>query len=265
VLTLYHHNISVCAQKVRIVLAEKNVPWEGRHLNLESGEHLKPEYLRIHPKGFVPALVHDDYTIIESTLICEYLDDVFPDPPLKPKHPGAVARMRLWPKAVDDGLHFAIGSISHTMAFMPQLKTIMSVAEIEERMKRMPDKARSARQLELLRKGLDAQFVRDALRLYDKSIGEMEAALDNGPWLAGDQFTLADIAVIPYIERLDRLGLSRFWNPARPKVGAWLARMRARPSFAAAITAFAPVGLFTDLLGTQGAELWPQVEKALAD
>jgi glutathione S-transferase len=264
-LTLFHHNISVCAQKVRLVLAEKNVPWEGRHVDLEKGEHLKPEYLRIHPKGYVPALVHDGYTIIESTLICEYLDDVFPDPPLKPEHPGEVARMRLWPKAVDDGLHFAIGSISHTAAFMPQLKKIMSVAEIEERLKRMPDKARSARQLELLRNGLEARFVRDALRLYDKSIGEMEATLEQRPWLAGDQFTLADIALIPYIERLDRLGFSRLWNPTRPKVRAWLARMRARPSFASAITAFVPVGIFTDMIEAQGMDLWPQVEKALAE
>lgn len=264
-LTVYHHNISVCAQKVRMVLAEKNMPWESRHINLEAGEQLTPEYLKIHPKGFVPAIVHDDYTIIESTLICEYLDDVFPEPPLKPTHPGAIARMRLWPKAVDDGLHFAIGSISHAAAFMPQLKQKMSVADIEARLRRMPDKGRSARQIELLHKGLDAQFVRDALRLYEKSIGEMEAALATGPWLAGAQFTLADIALIPYIERLDRLGFSRFWNPARPRVGAWLERIRARPSFATAITAYAPVGVLTDMLEAQGIELWPQVEKALAD
>ena len=262
-LTVYHHNISVCAQKVRLVLAEKNVPWESRHVDLERGEQLTPEYLRIHPKGFVPAIVHDGNIVIESTLICEYLDDVFPEPPLKPKDPAAVARMRLWPKAVDDGLHFAIGSISHAAAFMPYLKKSMTVEQIEERLKRMPDKGRSARQIELLHRGLDAGFVRDGLKLYDKSIGEMEVALERGPWLFGEQFTLADIALIPYIERVDRLGMSRFWEPHRPRVTAWFARMRARPSFATAIDAFAPVG-FSDMLKVEGIDLWPQVERALA-
>ena len=262
-LTVYHHNISVCAQKVRLVLAEKNVPWESRHVDLERGEQLTPEYLRIHPKGFVPAIVHDGNIVIESTLICEYLDDAFPEPPLKPKEHAAIARMRLWPKAVDDGLHFAIGSISHAAAFMPYLKKSMTVEQIEARLKRMPDKGRSARQIELLHRGLDAGFVHDGLKLYDKSIGEMETALERGPWLFGEQFTLADIALIPYIERLDRLGMSRFWEPHRPRVAAWFARMRARPSFATAIEAYAPIG-FSDMLKAEGVDLWPQVEKALA-
>jgi glutathione S-transferase len=66
-LILYHHNISVCAQKVRVALAEKDLPWEGVHVDLMLGEHLKPEFLKINPRGLVPVLVHDGDPIYEST------------------------------------------------------------------------------------------------------------------------------------------------------------------------------------------------------
>ena len=64
-LKLYHNNISVCAQKVRIVLAEKDVPWTSHHLSLARGEHLTPEFKAMNPRGVVPVLVHDDDTIVE--------------------------------------------------------------------------------------------------------------------------------------------------------------------------------------------------------
>jgi glutathione S-transferase len=91
-LELHHNNISVCAQKVRIVLAEKNLPWTGRHVSLAKGEQLTPEFKKLNPRGVVPVLVHDGSTIVESSVICSYLDDVFPDPPLSPGHPWSARR-----------------------------------------------------------------------------------------------------------------------------------------------------------------------------
>jgi glutathione S-transferase len=64
-LELCHNNISVCAQKVRIVLAEKDVPWTNHHLSLAGGEHLTPEFKALNPRGVVPVLVHDGNTIVE--------------------------------------------------------------------------------------------------------------------------------------------------------------------------------------------------------
>ena len=57
-LELYHNNVSVCAQKVRIVLAEKDVPWTNHHLSLAMGEHLTPQFKAMNPRGVVPVLVH---------------------------------------------------------------------------------------------------------------------------------------------------------------------------------------------------------------
>jgi glutathione S-transferase len=262
-LELYHNNISVCAQKVRLVLAEKNLSWENRHVDLKRGDHLKAEFLKVNPRGLVPVLVHDGEVVIESTLICDYLDDVFPQPPLQPSAPLARARMRLWSKMVDEGLHVACGTISFAAIFAKQLREGLSHEELEARLALMPDPARRERQRQLIELGLAAPFVKDAVKLHDKAVREMEAALVNGPWLMGDQFTLADVVMAPYIERLDRLTLSGLWDNDRPRVGAWLKRLKSRPSFVAAFDKFQPLD-YDDLLRNQGADLWPQFRKLLA-
>ena len=64
-LELYHNNLSVCAQKVRIVLGEKGVPWTSRYVSLTKGEQLTPEFKQLNPRGLVPVLVHDGHTIVE--------------------------------------------------------------------------------------------------------------------------------------------------------------------------------------------------------
>ena len=103
-LILYDFGNSVCCQKVRITLVEKGLTWEARRVDLFKTEQYDPDYLKLNPKGVVPTLVHDGMPVIESTLICEYIDETFPDPPLIPKDPAERARMRLWSKFVDEGL-----------------------------------------------------------------------------------------------------------------------------------------------------------------
>ena len=103
-LELYQFGNSVCAQKVRITMVEKGLDWETREVNLFISEQYSPEYLKINPKGVVPTLVVDGQPIIESTLICEFLDETYPEPSLMPKDALSRSQMRLWSKAVDEGL-----------------------------------------------------------------------------------------------------------------------------------------------------------------
>ena len=100
-ITLYHNDMSVCAQKVRLTLAEKGIEYESRHLNLRAGDQKNPDYLKLNPNGYVPTLVHDDFVVCESTVICEYLDDAFPAPALKPADARGRARMRGFTKFID--------------------------------------------------------------------------------------------------------------------------------------------------------------------
>ena len=77
-LELFHHGSSVCAAKVRFALEEKQLPWQGHYLDILAGEQFTPEYLKINPRAMVPTLRHGGRIVIESTVICEYLEQVFP-------------------------------------------------------------------------------------------------------------------------------------------------------------------------------------------
>lgn len=181
-LELYHNNLSVNAQKVRIVLAEKNLEWTGRHLSFVKGEHLTPEFRALNPRGLVPVLV------IESSVICSYLDEVFPEPPLTPKAPLERATMRLWCKLPDDVLHIACGTVSFAISFGEQLKK-QAGDQLEERLMKMPDPARRERQRVLIEKGIEAPFFRDHIKVHDKAVAEMEAQLRKTKWLVCNDYT----------------------------------------------------------------------------
>ena len=131
-LTLYDFGNSVCCQKVRITLRAKALDWESVKVDLFKAEQYDQKYLKLNPRGMVPTLVHDGKPIIKSTLICEYLDDAFPEPRLKPADPELQARMRLWSKMVDEGLFEGVTELSFSAMF-------------RERMRNMPEEIRQRR------------------------------------------------------------------------------------------------------------------------
>src|SRR5215471_6812705 len=216
-LELYHNNLSACAQKVRIVLAEKNESWTSRHVSLVKGEQLTAEFKKMNPRGVVRVLVHDGNTIVESSVICSYLDEVFPNPPLSPNNPVERATMRLWCKLPDDILHMACATVSFAISFGQQLKKQVG-AGLEERLMAMPDPARRERQRALIEKGIETPFFRDHIKVFEKTVAEMEAQLTKTRWLASDTFSLADVEITPYIGRLVRLGFAAMWEN-RPRLG----------------------------------------------
>jgi glutathione S-transferase len=258
-LELYHNNVSVCAQKVRVVLAEKNLPWTNHHLSLARGEQLTSEFKKMNPRGVVPVLVHDGNTIVESSVICAYLDEVFPHPPLMPKNPVERATMRLWCKLPDDILHMACATVSFAISFGQQLKKQAGTG-LEERLMKMPDPARRERQRALIEKGIETPFFRDHIKVFEKTFGEMEAQLHKTKWLASDMITLADIEITPYVERIDRLGLAGMWED-RPRLADWFNRIKARPSFKA-ISDFPPSDY--DDTGRDGLKNWPRIKELIA-
>ena len=91
-LTLYDFGNSVCCQKVRITMRAKGLAWQAVNVDLFKAEQYDPEYLKLNPRGLVPTLVHDGMPVIESTLICEYVDEAFAQPPqLIPSDPWQAA------------------------------------------------------------------------------------------------------------------------------------------------------------------------------
>ena len=261
-LYLYHGTTSVCSVKVRAVLAEKGLDWEGEVLDLMRGDQHRPEYAKLNPNKVVPTLVHDGKIVVESTLIIEYLDEAFPATALMPSDPYQRAQARLWMKKIDDYLHAACSAITFATANRKALARL-SPQELEARFARMPDPAYRERQRLSVAHGLDAPHVADAVRRHDQYIGEMEDALARSPYLAGDAYSLADAAATPYVNRAEMLGMDRLWVGRRPRVATWLERIRARPSFARAITAWLSES-DRDRFDVPREETWRKVRAILA-
>ena len=230
-ITLYQFGNSVCCQKVRIVLAEKRLAWTPVEIDLFKSEQYDPAYLKLNPKGVVPTLVHDGRPVIESTLICEYLDDAFPEPPLVPADPWLRSRMRIWSKLVDEGLFEGITEISFSAMFRERMRNMPDDLR-EIRFRNIGDPRRRDRFKSTYELGVRSPFVLHAVAAYERAFRLLEQTLaEGGSWIVGAQPTLADVNLMPFAARLDYLGLLDLWTHDRPRVNAWWALAREWPSF----------------------------------
>ena len=226
-LELYHSINSVCAQKIRIALHEKGLIAKDHMMTLR-GDQFDPAYLKLNPSAVVPTLIHDGAPIIESSLILYYLDDAFPAPPLMPKAPHLRHRVRLYNKLVDEYLHNSCMILTFATAFRPAfLKMPREAWEAE--IAKSPLKRRAEYKRSVIEHGLDSEFVADALAQHRKLLSWMAEALQNAQYLAGENFSNAECAVIPYILRLELLKLGGLWD-RQPQIAKWWERMRERPS-----------------------------------
>lgn len=230
-LTLYEYGNSVCCQKVRLTMAIKGLTWEGVEVNLFKSEQYDPQYLKLNPKGVVPTLVHAGRAITESSLICEYLDEMYPVPSLVPSDPYLKAKMRLWSKMVDEGLHEGISEISFSAMFREKMK-LMTPEQRETRFKNIGDPKRYDRFKSTYELGAQSPFVIYAVVAYDKALKLLDQTLaGQGPWIMGDHMTLADINLMPYMARLHYLQLLTIWTDELACLKAWWAQVQNLPAF----------------------------------
>ncbi len=265
-LELYHHGSSVCAAKVRFALAEKGVEVDEYHyVDILVGEQFTPEYLAINPRAVVPSLVHDGRVVNESTLICEYVDEMFEGPALMPSDPYERYLMRSWTKVVDELLHPACADVTYVSCHRHIVRRL-GPEKLEEFVESTPEQsvkgAWRKRKRELVMLGFDAPDIDSKFRLYDRQLQAMEAALEDAVWLAGDSFTLADIALAPYVNRLDMLGMGGLWTGRLSNVENWFERIRSRPAFRPSLLDWCPEHLTRDLR-EYGSQSWPQVRAIL--
>ena len=235
-LELYHFKNSVCSQKVRIALFEKDLEWHSHEVNIFAQEQYEPAYLKFNPKGYVPTLIHDGKPIWESTLICEYLDEVFVMPPLAPDDARARVDMRQWSKAVDEGLFSGVSVFSFAAMFRNRLKQ-QSPEERERRYRNVGDPERRDRHKSMFEDGIESPYAFRAVGAYEIAFKKMEEALAGGTaWLAGDMFSLAEINLAPFLARLEYLTFLDLWIFDRPFVQAWWQRVKQRPSYRAQLS-----------------------------
>lgn len=258
-LELYHFGFSTCSQKVRLVLAEKGLEFVSHEVDILGGAQHDPEYVRLNPNHVVPTLVHDGSVFLESTLINEYIDETFADPPLRPASPAGRHALRSWLKMLDEKVHSATAAV--TFAVGPrQIMLQLPEDQLEATVAAIPDPKDRAERRSVLAHGVQAPEFAGSLGKMIAFIDRMEAALGEQPWLSGESYGLADAASLPYVLRLEHLGMASLISaPARPRVADWFARAQARPSFATAVAAWIPEPA-RDFLRVSGEAAWPAVE-----
>ena len=197
---LYHLPLSPYARKVRLVLAEKRLPFE---LRLEKVWERRPEYLELNPAGTVPTLVEDNGIVIpDSSVICEYLDEAYPDNTLLGRTMAErieVRRLAAW----FDGKFAA--EVTHNLFGEKYIRRLARRGN--------PDPA-------AIRTGYTA------LRYHLDYMGWLA---ENRKWLAGSNLSMADFAASAHLSTLDYIG-ELDWSIS-PPAKDWYARMKSRPSF----------------------------------
>lgn len=259
-LDLYHFQNSVCSQKARMTLFEKKLEWRSHEVNLFTSEQYDPQYLKLNPKGYVPTLIHDGRAIRESTLICEYLNDCFPSPPLMPEEPSGRTDARLWSKAVDEGLFIGVTVFSFAAMFRDRMKS-QSPEERERRYRNVGDPERRDRYKSMFEEGLDSPYVFRAVGAYELAFKAMDEALAGGSdWLAANMFSLAEINLAPFVARLEYMTLLDLWIKERPAVAAWWQRVKDSPCYRSEITeTTTPEDV--DEMHLAGAKIKPRIEE----
>lgn len=259
-LALYHNDMSSCAQKVRLMLAEKGLEWENRHLDLRAGEHQQDWYVKLNPRAVVPTLIDGDIVVPESNVINEYLDERFPDLPMKPVDPFGRAKMRLWTKQLDEGVHDAgIAILSFGVAFRHQYITRGEAGK--QMLESIPDPAKRERRRDVIEKGLDSPHFKIAIERLLTLYRDMDNVFANHAWLAGDSYSIADAAFTPYVVRLEHLDLLGLLDPT-PRTADWYRRIKARPSFQAGIVKWENEK-YLKLMKQRGGEDWPKIKEIM--
>ena len=226
---LYNAPQSTCSQRVRFVMHAKALAFEDRRLDLFSGDQLKPEYLKINPNGVVPALLHDGRAILDSAVIMEYLDEVIPAASFTPQDAVERARMRAMMRYIDEIPTPAVRVPSYNLAFLPHFKDMTEAAFIALANSKP---LRKEFLLSMGRTGFPQKEMDQALDRLNRAVARMDQWItgSGGPWLMGNMLTLADLAVMPVIVRMDDVNLDAAWAD-KPAIAQWLKLIRAHPAF----------------------------------
>lgn len=227
-LELYHAESLANSMKVLLALTEKQLAFTSHYVDLHRFEQHEPAFLAINPAGQVPVLVHDDRVITESTVINEYLEDVFPDIPLRPDDPIKRADMRVMAKYVDDAVMPSVSMIAwhHRVRAVAQRT---DPGEMAARIARIPLAAQRAKWRTIAGHSFSEEELALSRSRISEAAAKFEAILRRQPWLSGD-YGLADINAFSHI------GARLVWFPdifnaeAMPACLDWAERMEARPA-----------------------------------
>lgn len=205
---LYHSSLCPFSRKVRIVLGEKGLEFD---LKPENYWERRPEFLALNPAGQIPVLIEEDgkTALSESAAICEYLDESYPDRPIIGFDPAARVEARRLANWFD-------------LKFYSEVGQYLLNEKVHKRI--------------MGGEYPDSKILRAALRNLTTHLKYINWLLEDRTWLAGQDFSIADIAAAAHLSCIDYIG-DVPWADHEP-AKQWYARMKSRPSFRALLADF---------------------------
>ena len=230
----YHAEPAANSLKSMIPLKEKGLTFESHYVDLHKFEQHSDWFVKINPEGQVPVLIHDGHTITHTTVINEYLEDVFPDVPLRPADAVGKARVRQWNKFVDEqvmnyvsmhGWHRMVGVIARNIENGEFEKLLASIPLPDQR-----EKWADARS------GFSEEQLAHASEKIIYAVDRVETQLGETAWIAGDMFTTADINFYSMCGMMvERMFPEMEIATRAPRMVNWRDQMNARPGVIAAL------------------------------
>ncbi len=234
-LTLYHYDRSTAAQRVRLLIEEKGLEWNSVIVDTARGDidQLPDNYHDLNPKGLVPVVENNGVGIAESNVILEYLDDAFSETSFRPAPPEDRAKMRLWMKRIDDGVHVASRTIGVCI-----VNRFIYLEQNQEKIGKyhahMRDLVRRDNDQINISMGLESPLLPGALKTFRGLFEDMNDRLMDNDWLAGESYSLADIALVVYLRRMESFMMAPLWAHMGP-LNEWYRRIAARPAYQKAV------------------------------
>jgi tetrachloro-p-hydroquinone reductive dehalogenase len=242
--TLYHFPTSIYSQQVRLALAEKRVEWASKIVNIgPDHEHFSPWYAKINPRLVVPTLEVDGTIVTDSLHIIQHIDDHFEGPALMPADPEARAEALAWIHRETELPMRELGyartkGITRWLQRWSLRQRRKQLAKLRKRYPELDDVyAAKLEDLAALEQSInDRRTTSQLVDRVEALLDELEATLADRQWLAGDQYSLADLVWTAVVAKLEHIGFARSLSEhRRPRVHEWYARLRERPSWGAMI------------------------------
>jgi GSH-dependent disulfide-bond oxidoreductase len=230
---LYHWEPNGACGRVMIVLREKGLDFHSHYLDVLAFEQHAPAFLELSESGEVPVLVDHGAAMNESSYICEYLEETYPEIALMPRDPRERWEARVWQKYVDDYVAASTCELAWQALEAHRFRN-RDRAALDSSIARIPMKERRDAWTAAIN-GYGEEQLRRARERLNETIIRMEADLDRSGWLVGSAYSLADVALFAYISYLPRVAPDLVNDKTVPGVMAWLRRVKERPGVKAAL------------------------------
>jgi len=229
VITIYHWEPNANSGKPMLAAAEKGVEYESAYLDMLSFDHHQPEYLKVNPNGTIPALVHGDIVLTESTPMMEYIDEAFDGPSLVPVNPADRWRMRQWMRFVDGYMGPSLSMLGWSIGVGPIVRQ-RDPKELEAAIERIPLESRRRSWRKAIYNLFSEQELAESGRRLSASLTLMEDVLSKREYLACDTYSLADIDAFNSCYAMPLFQADLCNQGKTPSVIRWLDAIRERPA-----------------------------------